>query len=179
MKSIKLLLLLATALLGCSKPDDPGIDPKDDDPPKEEVTLPYFTDFRDAALSGDSTYLLSKGLQFYSGNYDKDDDCPLISGKFKGTSQIEEYGLIISATTFQANLSQCPEIEKITIHMFDNCSFGDCTIITVCDDNGLVQQLKPDEVTGEKNYILSIGGRKLSTLSIESLEAIIKSISIE
>jgi len=77
-----------------------------------------------------------------------------------------------------ADVSNLPEIHKVTVKMFDNGKPG--TRLSVCDGNSVIAASKDN--TGENpevTYTLNVGGKKASRLYIHSLEAIVYSVHIE
>lgn len=192
MKSIKQLLLLAIipiVCLGCSKPDDTGTAPKDDDPPTEEISLPYFTDFKDAVLKDDGAYFQSKGIRFSMGKLRDMStlqwlDCVIHDGTITVSNISYNNGLSISYSSPSqagviANLSSLSNINKISVRIADNCGAPQCTRISTCDANGLVAEVYHSAINHDTTLVLDIGNKKLSNFYIGYGEALIKSILIE
>lgn len=187
LKKTFLLAITPTLLLGCSKSDNSDTSSTDDNDPKVEISLPYFTDFKDAAIAGDSTCFLSKGMKFYHGKIRDMStlewlDCVSPDGTVITDLRYTDYmGYILGGMGegLIGDLSAFPSINKISVRMLDNCSAPKCTRISACDGNTLVAEVYHSAINHDTTFVLDIGGKKLSYLYIGCGEGGVKSISIE
>lgn len=181
------MAIIPIVLLACSKSDDTGIDPKDDDPPTEEVTLPYFTDFKDAAIKDGGAYFESKGLKFFHSKIREMStlqwlDCVDPDGTIINPSRLnydEAIGLNITGIGLMSDLRPFSAINRISVRILNNCGAPQCTRISTCDENGLVADLYHSSINHDTTFVLDIGSKKLSYLYIGCGEGGVKSISIE
>lgn len=176
MKLIKLTgiatLFLLTTAATCKK---------DNDNPKA-VSLPVIVDFSNFPTSN-TTSFTSNGVTFGGANA-RDNagnwiDCALTDGV--GFSYDAQYGGIgIWSPDFNsliADVSKLPAIQKISVHLSDNC--GTCTSISLCDGNNVIASIPSSKMTPDTTLVLNVGGNKATSLHINSLEAIVKSVKIE
>lgn len=78
--------------------------------------------------------------------------------------------------TLIADVSGLPAIHKVTVHFFNNC----CPNLSACDGNNVIATTTEASNTGENATItLNMDGKKASSISFQSMEAIVYSITIE
>ena len=170
--STPVVIMVLLIFAGCKKSNDDTAGDK----------LPGKIDLKNVTLSPDKKSFQAAGITFTGANGYIDrawENCVSPDGAEIRVKHGSYDGIELSSLNFNtliADVSRLPAIHKVTVAFFNNC----CPNLSACDGNDVIATTTDVSNGGENATItLNIGGKKAGSISFQSLEAIVHSITIE